>query len=72
VEEGYFDIGISGRDWVIESDSDVVEIADMPYSKQGEGNVRIVIAVPQDGDIEEPSRIRPGSRVTTEYNEKVF
>ena len=23
VEEGYFDIGISGRDWVIESDSDV-------------------------------------------------
>jgi ATP phosphoribosyltransferase len=67
VEEGYFDIGISGRDWVIESDSDVVEIADMPYSKQGAGNVKIVIAVPQDGDIEEPSGIRPGSRVTTEY-----
>ena len=36
VEEGYFDIGISGKDWVMESESDVVDIADMFYSKQGE------------------------------------
>ncbi|WP_135610197.1 ATP phosphoribosyltransferase [Methanococcoides sp. AM1] len=67
IEEGYFDLGISGRDWVVESSSDVVEVADMPYSKQGAGIVKIVIAVPQDSDIQSAKDIRPGSRVTTEY-----
>ncbi|SES98101.1 ATP phosphoribosyltransferase [Methanococcoides vulcani] len=67
IEEGYFDLGISGRDWVVESSSDVVEVADMPYSKQGAGIVKIVIAVPQDSDIQSAKDIKPGSRVTTEY-----
>ncbi|MEA1985772.1 MAG: ATP phosphoribosyltransferase [Euryarchaeota archaeon] len=67
IHEGYFDLGISGRDWVIESSSDVVEVADLPYSKQGAGIVKIVIAVPQDSDIESAKDIKPGSRVTTEY-----
>lgn len=68
VEEGYFDIGITGRDWVIESNSDVVEIADLPYSKQGAGNVKIVIAVPQaDDTIKSAADIKPNSRVSTEY-----
>ena len=67
IDEGYFDLGISGRDWVIESNSDVVEVADMPYSKQGAGIVKIVIAVPQDSDMKSAADIKPGSRVTTEY-----
>lgn len=67
IEEGYFDLGISGKDWVMESESDVVEIADMFYSKQGEGNVKIVVAVPNNGDIKSAKDIRPGSRVSTEY-----
>lgn len=67
IEEGYFDLGISGRDWVVESSSDVVEVADMPYSKQGAGIVKIIIAVPQDSDIQSAKDIKPGSRVTTEY-----
>jgi len=67
VEEGYFDIGISGRDWVVESGADVVEVADLPYSKQGSGNVKIVVAVPMEEDINSPREIRPNSRVTTEY-----
>ena len=67
VEEGFFDLGISGRDWVVESSSDVVEVADLPYSKQGAGKVKIVIAVPQDSDIKCASDIKPDSRVTTEY-----
>ncbi|PWB51933.1 MAG: ATP phosphoribosyltransferase [Candidatus Methanoperedenaceae archaeon] len=67
VEEGYFDLGISGKDWVIESDSDVVEIADMFYSKMGEGIVKIVIAVPIDKEIKSAKDIKPGSRVSTEY-----
>ncbi len=67
VEEGYFDLGISGKDWVIESDSNVVEVSDMFYSKMGEGIVRIVIAVPVEKDIRSAKDIRPGSRVSTEY-----
>lgn len=67
VEEGYFDLGISGKDWVMESDSDVVEVADMFYSKMGEGIVRIVIAVPNEKDIRSAKDIKPGSRVSTEY-----
>ncbi|MBU2559923.1 ATP phosphoribosyltransferase [archaeon] len=67
VEEGYFDLGISGLDWVNESGSDVEVIADLPYSKQGSGIVRLVVAVPEDSGIEKPQDIKPNSRVTTEY-----
>ncbi|MCD4843060.1 MAG: ATP phosphoribosyltransferase [Methanosarcinales archaeon] len=68
VEEGYFDLGITGLDWVYESDSDIVEIADLPYSKQGAGNVKIVIAVPaSDESIHSAADIKPHSRLSTEY-----
>ena len=67
VEEGYFDVGITGHDWVVESGADVIEIADLPYSKQGAGIVKIVIAVPNDQEIESTTDIKPHSRVTTEY-----
>ncbi len=67
VEEGYFDLGISGKDWVMESESDVIEVADMFYSKMGEGIVKIVVAVPNNQDIKSGKGIRPGSRVSTEY-----
>lgn len=67
VEDGYFDIGITGKDWVFENNSDVVEVAELPYSKQGTGTVRIVLAVPMDLDIENVDAIKPNSKVTTEY-----
>ncbi|MDI6867461.1 ATP phosphoribosyltransferase [Methanoculleus sp.] len=67
VQMGYFDLGISGVDWVEESGADVVEIANLSYSKTGEGNVKIVVAVHRDEPIEDVTAIRPGSRVTTEY-----
>jgi len=67
VERGYFDVGISGLDWVRETGSDVVEVANLSYSKSGEGNVRIVVAVHHDEPIETVAQIRKDSRVTTEY-----
>ena len=67
VQMGYFDLGISGVDWVEESGADVVEVANLSYSKTGEGNVKIVVAVHRDEPIEDVTAIRPGSRVTTEY-----
>jgi ATP phosphoribosyltransferase (homohexameric) (EC 2.4.2.17) len=67
VQMGYFDLGISGIDWVEESGADVVEVANLSYSKTGDGNVKIVVAVHRDEQIEDVTAIRPGSRVTTEY-----
>ncbi|MBI4321976.1 MAG: ATP phosphoribosyltransferase [Chloroflexi bacterium] len=68
VEQGYFDLGITGLDWIIENDSQVVDIMDLAYSKQGiGGNVKIVLAVTQESGITVPSDIKPGSRVSTEY-----
>jgi len=67
VELGYFDIGITGRDWVIESGADVIEVAELPYSKKTKNKVRIVIAVSEDSGINDVKEIKPGSRVTTEY-----
>jgi len=67
VDKGYFDLGISGLDWVRETGSDVVEVADLSYCKTGEGNVKIVIAVHRDEPIDSAQQIRPESRVTTEY-----
>jgi ATP phosphoribosyltransferase len=67
VQMGYFDLGISGIDWVEESGADVVEVANLSYSKTGDGNVKIVVAVHRDEPIEDVTAIRPGSRVTTEY-----
>ena len=69
VDKGYFDLGISGLDWVRETGSNVVEVAALTYSKTGEGNVKIVIAVNRDEPIENAAQIRPDSRVTTEYPE---
>lgn len=67
IEEGYFDIGISGKDWILESESDVIDVADMFYSKQGEGTVKIVVAVPILQDIKSAKDIKSGSKVSTEY-----
>jgi ATP phosphoribosyltransferase len=69
VETGYFDLGISGLDWVRETGAKVKEVSPLSYSKTGEGTVKIVVAVHRDEPIDEVSRIRPNSRVTTEYPE---
>jgi ATP phosphoribosyltransferase len=67
IEMGYFDMGISGLDWVHESGAKVEEIAKLNYSKTGQGNVKIVVAVHRDEPISTVNEIRPDSRVTTEY-----
>ncbi len=67
VEEGYFDLGISGLDCITEAEADVVEVADMPYAKTGAGIMKMVIAVPEGSGISTAADIKPGSRVTTEF-----
>lgn len=67
VEEGYFDIGISGKDCILESRADVVEIAGLPYSKITAEPIKMVVAVYENSKIEKPEAIPPGSRVSTEF-----
>jgi ATP phosphoribosyltransferase len=47
VEDGILDAGLTGRDWVEESEAKVEAIADLIYSRQSFGKVRWVLAVPE-------------------------
>ena len=65
VESGMLDAGITGWDWICENESDVVEIADLVYAKQGLRPVRWVLAVPQDSSIRSVADLQ-GKRIATE------
>jgi ATP phosphoribosyltransferase len=67
VEEGFFDLGITGRDWVAETGADVETLASLEYAKGGLGRVRIVLAVAIDDPAERAADLAPGSRISTEY-----
>ena len=47
VEEGIFDAGLTGLDWVRENRSKVIEVEDLVYAKQSMRPVRWVLAVPE-------------------------
>lgn len=65
VEHGMLDVGLTGRDWVVENQSDVVEVANLVYAKQGLRPVRWVIAVPNDSPIKTVKDLE-GKRIATE------
>jgi ATP phosphoribosyltransferase len=67
VQDGHFDLGISGYDWVQETGADVIEVAELPYAKTGTGVVKMVLAVPEDSPVRSAADIAPGSRITTEF-----
>ena len=48
IEDGVLDAGLTGRDWVEESEAKVETVADLIYAKQSFGKVRWVLAVPED------------------------
>ncbi|MFZ3077357.1 MAG: ATP phosphoribosyltransferase [Candidatus Aenigmatarchaeota archaeon] len=67
VEEGYFDLGITGLDWIKETGADVVEVADLKYSKQSFGTIKIILAVSNGSEINKPEQIKPNSKISSEY-----
>lgn len=68
VEDGYFDLGITGLDWVEENGSDVIKIAELSYAKGGIGNqVRIVLAVDKNNKAKTAKELKSGLRISTEY-----
>lgn len=65
VEQGVLDAGLTGKDWIIENNASVEEVADMVYSKVSSKPVRWVLAVPNGSDIQSVKDLE-GKRIATE------
>src|SRR5690606_28744445 len=51
VDHGFFDCGLCGHDWVVENESDVVEVCDLVYSRASNRPSYWVLAVPEASPI---------------------
>lgn len=65
VEDGHLDCGLTGKDWILEQNADVVEVAELIYGKGGFSPVKWVIAVPMDSKIKSVKDLE-GKRIATE------
>jgi ATP phosphoribosyltransferase len=65
VETGTLDAGITGRDWILENESDVVYVSELIYSKVSARPARWVLAVGRDSGIESEEDLA-GKRIATE------
>ena len=66
VEEGLFDFGISGRDWITETGADVASLGELQYSKATTDPVRVVLAVPASVPWQSVTDMPDGVRISTE------
>jgi ATP phosphoribosyltransferase len=69
VADGLFDLGITGRDWIEETASEVVTLGELHYSKATARPIRVVLAVADDSPVQAVDDLPDGVRVTTEYPE---
>lgn len=69
VADGLFDLGITGRDWVEETGSQVTSLGELRYSKATTNPITVVVAVPGDSEYRSVSDLPSGVRVSTEYPE---
>jgi ATP phosphoribosyltransferase len=69
VEQGLFDLGITGRDWVSETASDIDSVCELQYSKATANPVRVILAVPNEHPAQTAAELPDGVRVSTEYPE---
>ena len=60
VADGVLDAGITGYDWIVENESDVVEIGELAYSKATSKPARWVLAVPEESKVAKPEDLRGG------------
>src|SRR3990170_2729184 len=67
VEDGFFDLGVTGEDWIAKTGADVVAVTALKYSKQTDLPVKVVLAAPSDSGITTPEQIKPDSRISTEF-----
>ena len=69
VADGLFDFGITGRDWVEETGSQVVSLGELQYSKATSLPIRVVLAVADGAPYQGVADLPQGVRVSTEYPE---
>jgi ATP phosphoribosyltransferase len=66
VEEGLFDFGITGRDWITETGADIASLGELHYSKATADPVRVVLAVPAAVPWQSVTDLPDGVRISTE------
>lgn len=67
VEDGFFDLGLTGLDWVEETGAKVEVVTELTDAGRQGGKVKVVLAVSHSSGIGDPKQIKPGSRISTEY-----
>ncbi len=67
VAEGLYDLGITGRDWIEETDSEVVTLGELHYSKATARPINVVLAVAEEAPWAKVGDLPAGVRVSTEY-----
>ncbi len=65
VENGILDAGITGYDWIMETQADVHEVCELVFSKVSRRPVRWVLCVPEDSPIKSVKELQ-GKRIATE------
>jgi len=74
VENGLFDMALTGLDWILENESDVEIVADLVYSKATAKPARWVLAVAENSNIKKAEDLE-GKKIATElvnYTKKYF
>src|SRR6266568_569284 len=67
IERGLFDLGITGRDCITETNAEVVSLGELQYSKVSSNPARIVLAVPEGAPWRTTADLPEGIRISTEY-----
>src|ERR1700678_3831064 len=67
LERGLFDLGITGRDWIEETEADVVSLGELQSSKATSQPVRVVLAVPDSASWRSAADLPEGVRISTEF-----
>ncbi len=65
VESGILDVGLTGKDWIIETGADVQEVTELVFSKVSRGPVRWVLCVPENSPVQSVNDLQ-GKRIATE------
>ncbi|MFA4915425.1 MAG: ATP phosphoribosyltransferase [Syntrophales bacterium] len=74
VEDGTLDIGLTGKDWILENESDIVVVQDLIYSKTSPKEARWVLVVREDSPLTSLQDLE-GKKISTEmvnFTKKYF
>jgi ATP phosphoribosyltransferase len=70
VQDGLFDLGITGQDWIAETGADLAVLTTLTYAKTGTGHgTKVVLAVPNEHPANSAKEIPAGTRISTEFVE---